>query len=200
MGGSGAAGRRERRDMQRNKERVLQAARELFAERGAAVTVSEVAERAGVGVGTIYRRFPSKEHLFIAVRQAACSDARLQLAAAAATTHDPVSRLGALIVVLYRQSLHQAALLDSPRSGVGIPDDAHHGLYPALHTLLSEAIAAGQQLGHLRPGDPAVLATLTLELLRPPAVQRISQATGDCDGAAEQVARFILDGLRASGS
>ncbi|NJN15154.1 MAG: helix-turn-helix transcriptional regulator [Oscillochloris sp.] len=52
--------RRERKDVQRNLERVLQAARELFAERGSDVKMEEVARRAGVGVGTIYRRFAGK--------------------------------------------------------------------------------------------------------------------------------------------
>ena len=51
-------GRRERRDMVRNLERVLAAANELFAERGNSVTMEEVARRAGVGVGTVYRRIP----------------------------------------------------------------------------------------------------------------------------------------------
>ena len=68
--------RRERKDAQRNLERVLNAAQALFAERGAEVTMEEVARRAGVGVGTIYRRFPSKEQLFAAVSHAACDHTR----------------------------------------------------------------------------------------------------------------------------
>jgi AcrR family transcriptional regulator len=49
-----------RQDAARNLERVLIAAREVFDERGTAFSVEEVAKRAGVGVGTIYRRFPTK--------------------------------------------------------------------------------------------------------------------------------------------
>jgi AcrR family transcriptional regulator len=52
-----------RRDAQRNRERILDAARELFAERGVAVTLDDIAERAGVGVGTAYRHFPNKDAL-----------------------------------------------------------------------------------------------------------------------------------------
>src|SRR5919202_1589992 len=95
----GANERRERKDAQRNMERVLRAAHALFAERGADVTMEEVARRAGVGVGTIYRRFPSKEHLFAAVSHAACADMHHCLIEAASEERDPVSKLRALIIV-----------------------------------------------------------------------------------------------------
>jgi AcrR family transcriptional regulator len=52
-----------RRDAQRNRERILAAARELFAERGIDATLDDVADRAGVGVGTVYRRYPNKDAL-----------------------------------------------------------------------------------------------------------------------------------------
>lgn len=52
-----------RADARRNREAIVSAARELFADRGAAVEISEIAERAGVGVGTLYRRFPDKDAL-----------------------------------------------------------------------------------------------------------------------------------------
>src|SRR5215207_8155029 len=52
-----------RRDAERNRLRILAAAREAFAEEGLCVTLDEIARRAGVGVGTVYRRFPDKESL-----------------------------------------------------------------------------------------------------------------------------------------
>lgn len=52
-----------RRDAERNRERILTAARELFAARGLDVTLDDVGRAAGVGVGTVYRRFPNKEAL-----------------------------------------------------------------------------------------------------------------------------------------
>lgn len=60
--GTGVA-RPLRRDAQRNRERVLEAAREVFAERGVSATLDDVAVRAGVGVGTVYRRYPNKDAL-----------------------------------------------------------------------------------------------------------------------------------------
>jgi AcrR family transcriptional regulator len=57
----------KRADARRNRERVVAAAAAVFAERGIEATVPEVAERAGVGKATVYRSFPSKEHLVAAV-------------------------------------------------------------------------------------------------------------------------------------
>ena len=54
---------RARRDVERNYQRVLEAAREVFGELGAAASVEEIAARAEVGVGTVYRRFASKDAL-----------------------------------------------------------------------------------------------------------------------------------------
>lgn len=56
-----------RADAQRNRRRILEAAEEVFAKDGIAVPVDMVAERAGVGVGTLYRHFPTKEALFEAI-------------------------------------------------------------------------------------------------------------------------------------
>jgi AcrR family transcriptional regulator len=52
-----------RKDAARNRRRILDAARTLFAERGLDVTLNDIANFAGVGVGTVYRRFPNREQL-----------------------------------------------------------------------------------------------------------------------------------------
>ncbi|MFD0348710.1 TetR/AcrR family transcriptional regulator [Kitasatospora aburaviensis] len=63
VGGAAVPGSRLRVDARRNLESVLRAAREVFGEFGYGAPMEEVARRAGVGVGTVYRRFPSKEVL-----------------------------------------------------------------------------------------------------------------------------------------
>jgi len=55
--------RRLRKDAERNRQRILEAAQALFAERGLGVTLHDVAHRADVGVGTVYRHFPNKTQL-----------------------------------------------------------------------------------------------------------------------------------------
>ena len=62
-GDIGLAERKLRADAARNRQRVLTAAAEVFAKRGLDVSLDEVAHAAGVGVGTVYRRFPNKETL-----------------------------------------------------------------------------------------------------------------------------------------
>ena len=63
-----STGRRPlRRDAQENRERILEAARRAFADRGIDATVEDIASGAGVGVGTLYRRFPTKDALVDAV-------------------------------------------------------------------------------------------------------------------------------------
>nr|WP_277924205.1 TetR/AcrR family transcriptional regulator [Sphingomonas hankookensis] len=79
---------RLRVDAERNRQRILVAAEEAFLERGAGVSLDEVARRAKVGIGTLYRRFPTREALL-----AATNDERFLAVAAASrgrdTGHDP---------------------------------------------------------------------------------------------------------------
>jgi AcrR family transcriptional regulator len=56
-----------RADAERNREHVLKVAQEVFAAEGLAVPIDEIARRAGLGVGTLYRHFPTKEALFLAI-------------------------------------------------------------------------------------------------------------------------------------
>lgn len=63
-----------RRDAARNRERILVAAREAFSEQGLQVSIEEVARRAGVGVGTLYRRFPNRDDLIACAFEAKMQD------------------------------------------------------------------------------------------------------------------------------
>jgi AcrR family transcriptional regulator len=199
MSDSAEVKRRERKDMRHNLERVLQAAHELFAERGAEVTMEEVARRAGVGVGTIYRRFPSKEHLFAAVSQAACTDAQHCLRQATEECHDLPTKLRAIVLVQYRQIKHQAALIDlrpDPAAAAPPTGGDSHGLYATLHGILEQGIADAQRQGVIRPGNPRILAALCLELLSAHAFHNLQRALGgETEDLAEYVAQFVLNGL-----
>lgn len=192
--------RRERKDMRRNLERVLAAANELFTERGADVTMEEVARRAGVGVGTIYRRFPSKDQLFAAVSHAACTDAQNFLHRATETATDPISKLRALMYVQYKYNGQLAILIDMrPASQASTHDCAAREaeqLYETFHHLLQTVISEGQAQGKIRAGDPAAFATLCLELLNPRTLQNL-QCVLSCspEAASDQAIQFVLGGL-----
>jgi AcrR family transcriptional regulator len=72
-----------RRDAQHNRDRIVQAARELFAERGIETTLNEIAHYAGVGVGTVYRRFPDKDLLVAEVFESRLAEVAALMRAAA---------------------------------------------------------------------------------------------------------------------
>jgi AcrR family transcriptional regulator len=66
-GGSPTPARKPRIDAQRNRTRLLDEAKAVFAEKGAAASLEEVARKAGVGIGTLYRHFPTRDALIAAV-------------------------------------------------------------------------------------------------------------------------------------
>ena len=84
----GAGDRPLRRDAERNRRRILAAAADLLSERGLEVTLDDVARAAGVGVGTVYRRFPDKESLIEELFRDRV-DAMVTLAEQALTEPDP---------------------------------------------------------------------------------------------------------------
>ena len=79
-----------RADARRNRERVLEAARAVFAEHGRDAQMDDVARRAGVGVGTVYRHFPTKEALIEALMARALRDDRRARPQAALDDRGPV--------------------------------------------------------------------------------------------------------------
>jgi AcrR family transcriptional regulator len=85
-----------RADARRNYEQLLDAARELVAERGPQVPLEDVARAAGVGIGTLYRRFPDREALLRAVVLDALQRTR-EAAEEAATSDDPFEGLAAYL-------------------------------------------------------------------------------------------------------
>nr|MDT0664640.1 helix-turn-helix domain-containing protein [Micromonospora sp. DSM 115978] len=101
-----------RADARRNRARLLQVAREAFAADGLSVSLDEIARRAGVGPGTLYRHFPTKESLFQAV-----VDERLQpllaQARAARQAADPGAALFAVTAQLVSDAATKADLIDA---------------------------------------------------------------------------------------
>jgi AcrR family transcriptional regulator len=196
--------RRERKDVRRNMERVLAAAHALVAERGAVVTMEEIAQRAGVGVGTLYRRFPSKEHLFTAINQTVCADTQQCLIAVTDTQLDPVGKLEALARAHCLHSMKHAALRElRPHTEARQQDQCgfeggHTELYATLHQLFKHLITQGQQQGMIRRGDPHVLAALCVELLHPRAIYHLQHVLhGNRDAVVDQVVQFMLYSLGA---
>ncbi|TRL35788.1 TetR/AcrR family transcriptional regulator [Rhizobium straminoryzae] len=92
-----------RADAKLNRERILAAAEDVFLERGAGVSLDDVARRAGVGIGTLYRRFPTREDL-LAAAYSARFEACAETSRARSATLDPASALSAYLEDLVRYS------------------------------------------------------------------------------------------------
>src|SRR5258708_21041614 len=88
--------RQQRRDAGPNRRRILDAAAELFTERGLGVTLNDVAHHADVGVGTVYRRFPDKELLIDALFEERVGE-MLALAEKALANTDPWEGLAGFV-------------------------------------------------------------------------------------------------------
>jgi AcrR family transcriptional regulator len=183
-----AAGRPLRADAARNLDRVLAAAREVFAEQGADAQVDDVARRAGVGVGTVYRRFPNKEALLEAVlaQRMAELDAR---AAEALAGNDPLAALAALVGALIGAAAEDRTLLTALCLGRDAPPGPGPGgpFHDAIGVLLDRARATG-----------AVRADVAVEHVRPLVGGLVLAAVhtelgGDPVGGL----RILLRGLRA---
>jgi AcrR family transcriptional regulator len=183
-----AASRPLRADAQRNLDALLEAAMAVFAASGVDAPVREIAARARVGVGTVYRHFPQRSDLVAAVFRHevdACADAAPVLAAA----HGPAEALGLWLqryvdFIAAKRGL-SAALHSGAPAFEPLPAYFRDRLQPALRTLLDAAAAAGEIRADVEPTD----------LLN--AVASLSLPTRD--GQAPQARRMVallVDGLR----
>jgi AcrR family transcriptional regulator len=147
-----AVARPLRADAARNRERVLRAARDAFAESGYGVPLDEIATRAGVGPGTVYRHFPTKEALFEAVVTARVQDLVAD-ARARAGDSDPG---GAFFGFLARIAAESAAKRDLP-DAISIAGSLREDLEAALDVLLRRAQQAEAVRADVRTPDLIVL-------------------------------------------
>src|SRR5258706_15826829 len=103
---------KQRADAQRNRQRVLTVAESVFAKEGLTVPIDVVAARAGIGVGTVYRHFPTKEALFAAIVtdrvEALAADARQAL-----EEDDPGAALFAFLPTMPERSAADTARADA---------------------------------------------------------------------------------------
>ncbi|GLW12543.1 TetR family transcriptional regulator [Microtetraspora sp. NBRC 13810] len=152
-----------RADAARNRARVLQVAYETFAQEGAAVPIDEIARRAGVGAGTVYRHFPTKESLF----QAIVADRMHQVIerALAQAAADPGEGLYAFLFQMAEQGATDLGLTDAV-AGVGF--DLAEALPDAERKFMdtvADILARSQRAGTVRSDvDAADIKTLIVGL------------------------------------
>lgn len=184
------APRRLRADAARNRERVLEAAADVFSESGTDGSLEEIARRAGVGIGTLYRHFPTRGALVEQVY-------RDGVAALCATAPELLARLPAeqaieewvLGFAAYagRKRGTAAALRAALGEGsASVFSDAHAQLDAAARLLFDAARDAGAIRGDVQP----------LDVLRTVSGVCMVGADGADPEATRRMLRIVLDGLR----
>ncbi|MCT4357155.1 TetR/AcrR family transcriptional regulator [Streptomyces sp. Je 1-79] len=185
-GSSTAVGRSAplRVDAQRNLEHVLRAAREVFGELGYGAPMEDVARRARVGVGTVYRRFPSKDVLVRRIAEEETSRLTEQARTALGQEEEPWSALSRFL----RTSVASGAGRLLPPQILRVGVDADELLLPAQAP--GDGARVPHQRGFADQGEPRVVA--------PRAVQ-VSEQDGAGTTELLEVVGRLVDRARAAG-
>ena len=173
-----------RKDARTNRERILTAAREAFAASGSA-SLSAIARQAGVGIGTLYRHFPSREALIVELYRHDIQRL-IDLAPALAASHAPLEalRLWFAEVARYGQLKYGAAEIIHAATS---DDEYHEPFVRAIAVLLDHGAADGSLKKGLNPED--VLLQLSV-------LWRIDPERGG-EARAERILDLIIAGLQA---
>jgi AcrR family transcriptional regulator len=178
-----------RTDARRNRDKLIEVGAEAFAERGAQASLEEIARRAGVGIGTLYRHFPTREHLVEVVY-------RRELGLLAAAANELASELppdAALEEWMHRFVSYMAtkrgmasSLKLLMTSNSSLFTEGSNVLHDALGDLLHKAIDVGAVRSDIEPTD--VLYALS-------SIYSIPEAQ-DWRQRAHRLIGLIVDGLR----
>ena len=152
---AGPAARPLRRDAERNRQRILRAAAEVFTARGLRASLDDVARQAGVGVGTVYRRFPDKEALVEALFEERMQ-VLLRVAERALAAPDPWAGLvgfleNAVTLLARDRGLFEILLYGS--YGRDRVSRVRARMLPAVTALVERAQRDGQLRADFRPTD-----------------------------------------------
>jgi AcrR family transcriptional regulator len=185
-----------RADARRNRARVLEAAENVFASRGTAAPTEEVARAAGVGIGTVFRHFPTKEALLEAVLYARLrrfvDEAETVVAAKSA---DPGEAFFAFLTSWIEMSSAKNAYFEAlTAAGVSVPkaeSDVGTRLVEALGVLLSRAQGAGAVREDLVVGE---LITVII------GAARAAEYAGPDARLRDRAVAILFDGLRPRAS
>ena len=188
LGDAGSGARPLRADAQRNLARVIETAREVFGKVGVDAPMKDIADAAGVGVGTIYRHFPQRSDLITAVFKHevdACADAAralLEMHPAGEALDRWMQRY--VDFILAKRGL-AAALYSGDAAFAALPAYFDSRFEPALQLLLDAASAKGEIPADARPYD----------LLRAVASLCAPASHGD-PASARWLVALLVDGLR----
>jgi AcrR family transcriptional regulator len=148
--------RQPRADAQRNRERILEAAKEAFTRSGANTSLDDIAKDAGVGAGTLYRHFPTREALLEAVYRTEVE----KLAAAQqrfAATMPPVEALRAWMLLFVDYIATKQIIAPALNALIGdsskLFEGTRHHITGAIDALVNRAVKSGDMREDLEPFD-----------------------------------------------
>lgn len=152
---SPAVSRKPRSDGRRNRELIVAVAKEAFAVHGGGASLDDIAKRAGVGAGTLYRHFPTREALLGAVYRAEV-EKLAQSAEQLSRDLPPVEALSAWLQLFIDHLATKkiiAAALTSLVGGIEVLEDSMAKIREAVTGLYSRAIDAGELRSDVNPAD-----------------------------------------------
>ncbi|WP_208592054.1 TetR/AcrR family transcriptional regulator [Gracilibacillus suaedae] len=182
-----------RKDANQNVTRIMAAAKSVFKEKGAEAKVEEIAAKAEIGVGTVYRRFINKERLIWAVgmdvikeiREKQLLDVNLPVPA-----DQKICLILEEFLLLHRKygKLHEMLLQLSEETEFG------EEIKQTLTDVIQVAIKEGQEQGIFRKQDPVVLEAYILHLVNPKLISTLRYHI-PVEEIPKTISKFVLKGL-----
>lgn len=142
-----------RADAARNVERIVTAAREVYTERGPDASLDEIARRAGVGIATLFRRFPDKGALLRAVMDRSFTETMAPAVGLAAQEEDPRRGLMLVVEAAVASSAAEHNVLTAARNAGVLTPEVGDRFFEALDALAARCQDAGVIRGDLVPED-----------------------------------------------
>ena len=186
---SASDSRKPRADAQRNRDRILEVAKEEFTRSGADASLDDIARQAGVGPGTLYRHFPTREELLKAVyrtemEKLAAAEQRL------AETMPPVEALRAWLLLFVDGIATKQIIAPALNALVGDPKKIFEASYAQVHDALRALVNRAVKNGDIREDlDP-------IDLLRALVGVANVSSTPDWQQSAKRLVDILISGSR----
>ena len=184
--------RKSRTDAQRNRERILEVAKEAFTRFGADASLDDIARQAGVGPGTLYRHFPARQELLQAVYRSELE----KLAAAAqkfAQTMPPIEALRAWLLLFVDGIATKQLIAPAVNTLVGDPKKVFEASYAQVHEAIRALVKRAIRSGDIRKDlDP-------LDLLRALVGVANVATSPDWQQSARRLVDILITGSRPNG-
>ncbi|VEG50923.1 TetR family transcriptional regulator [Mycolicibacterium aurum] len=181
-----------RADAARNRALLLAAAEDEFRERGASASVADIARRAGVAKGTVFRHFPTKEDLIASI---VCEHVAVLAEAAArlADSPDPgAALLEFLTLAADQRQRHDLTFLQSASDGDPRVTEVRDALHEHLETLVDRARASGAIRADITEADVFLMMCAPIHI--------VENLTAPAPLLWQRYLAIIFDGLRADGA